>query len=92
MRLNWFEASAEEDKLVSLLVHLHPLPVVLDLSIHAIGTLLHGHGCGATGFCLRERGREGGREGRREGGREGGKEGGREGGGRRIRRKKESDT
>ena len=50
--LDGFETPAEELKAVSLLVHLHPLAVILDLGVHPIGTLFHCHGNRTTGFSL----------------------------------------
>ena len=39
MRLDWFQAPTEELEAITLLVNLHPLPIVLDLCIHSVGTL-----------------------------------------------------
>ena len=52
VRLHWFEASAEVLKLVPLFVHLHSLSIVLDLSVHAIRTLLYRRGNSTTSLCL----------------------------------------
>ena len=39
--LNMFQAATEELKLVTILVHLYPLTIILDLCIHPIRTFLH---------------------------------------------------
>ena len=41
VRLDRFQAPTEELKPVALLVNLHPLPIILDLCVHPIGTLLY---------------------------------------------------
>lgn len=41
MRQDRLEAPAEVAEVVSVLMHLHSLPIVLDLREHAVGTLLH---------------------------------------------------
>ena len=41
VRLDWFQAPTEELKPVALLVNLHPLPIILDLCVHPVGTLLY---------------------------------------------------
>ena len=48
--LDWLEASAEVLKLVSLLMNLHPLSIVLDLSVHTVRTLLDR--CSNSTACL----------------------------------------
>lgn len=37
-----FEAPAEVAEVVSIFMDLHPLAIVFDLCVHAVGTLLHG--------------------------------------------------
>jgi len=37
-----FEAPAEVAEVISILMDLHPLTIVFNLCIHAIGALLHG--------------------------------------------------
>lgn len=41
MRQDGLEATAEVVEAVPVLMHLHSLPVILDLGEHAVGTLLH---------------------------------------------------
>ena len=55
MRLDWFQAPTEELKAVALLVNLHPLPIVLDLCVHSVGTLLDCLGNRATRLRLEVR-------------------------------------
>ena len=52
MCLNRLQAPAEVLKSVSLFVHLHSLSIVLDLSIHSIGTFLHSRGNSTTSLSL----------------------------------------
>lgn len=47
-----FEAPAEVAEVVSVFMDLHPLAVVFDLCIHAVGTLLHGVLDRLAGFSL----------------------------------------
>ena len=41
MRQDRLEAAAEVVEVVPVLMHLHSLPIILDLRKHAVGTLLH---------------------------------------------------
>lgn len=52
------EASAEVAEMISIFMDLHPLAIVFDLCIHAIGALLHGILNGLAGFSLRKVGRD----------------------------------
>lgn len=56
MCLHWLKAAAIKDKRVSLFVDLYSFSIILNLSIHTIGTLLHGHSSGATGLGLESEG------------------------------------
>ena len=53
VRQHGLEAAAEVAEVVSVLVDLHALAVVLDLRVHPVGALLHGHLDGLA--CLRLR-------------------------------------
>lgn len=54
MRLNRLQTATVVEEVVTLLVHLHPLSVILYLGVHAIGTSLERLFNGLTSLCLKK--------------------------------------
>lgn len=52
MRQDGLQTAAEVAEVVTILMHLHPLAVILDLGEHAIGALLHRVLNGLAGLSL----------------------------------------